>query len=315
MKENSYQMINTYLGNHQERYFSNGFKHFNFTLQDLSAKSPKLEGKIAVSYNGPKRPRDEAVHLGSLEYTAVSLHIIEHALQELLGLGITEISRSIPVRLSFKNSKEILLTTDVLILPFTCILIENNLDLQAQNIGMSRFKIRVLSAKIEITVDHPCSNFIHLPQQETLAFKRTVFQSNYQKSSISIAEISLQEKKETIRAKIFPTASTKQASGICSSKAQILATDYIAITGQLMQVLLYQILNTQRKDCPNIFLRSMTLHFAKIKMVRPSTISISFTQRKELVQNHDHWHIINLESKLAHISGEFNICHKLPKFP
>lgn len=313
MKKNSYQLIDTYLGKNQERYFSNGFKQFDFALHDISALRDKLHGVIAIRYTGPERPRDEPLHLGSMEYTAISLHIIEHALQALLGLGITEISRSLPMKLSYKNAKEILLHNNALSLPFSCLLVQSNLDLQAKNVGISRFKITLLSAKLEITIDHPCSSFIHLPKHEHLILKKTIFQSLYRESIARIVEISVHEKKESIQANIHTPNAIKNPCGISSAKAQILATDFIAISGQLMQVLLYQILKTRRRDCPNIFLRSMTLHFGKVKPAKASKIVVSFNQRKHLTQQQNSWHIIELQATLAHIQGQFNVCHIYPK--
>ena len=313
MKKNSFQLIDTYLGKHQERYFSNGFRHFDFKLDDISSLACKLAGTIAIRYNGPERPRGEPIHLGSLEYTAISLHIIEYALQNLIGLGLTEISRSRPMKLSYKNAKEILLYSKTLSLPFSCTLVENSLDLKAKNLGVSRFKIQLQSAKVEITVDHPCSSFIQIPRDEQLAHRKTIYQGFYRESIAQIVEINVQERKENIQAKIHPPDFIKHAFGISSSKAQILATDFIALTGQLMQVLLYQILKTKRSDCPSIFLRSMTINFGKVKQAKHDKILISFKKRKNLLLNQNDWHIIELQAKLAHFQAAFNICHLHPK--
>jgi len=318
MKNIAYDLIDSYLGNHQERYFSQGYKHFNFSLQNLSYTKETLAGEIILSYTGPGRPRNEVVHLGSMEFTSLSLHITEYALQKLLGLSVTEISRSFPIKLDFRNATEITLNK-TLTIPFACTLINTALDLQAQNIGVSRFKIVVLSAKLEIIMDHPAASYIQLPPKEKLNHVQTVYQRHYQNKTNALTDITINSTTETIQAKIhtlYADAKTlQQAGGISCSKQQILATDFISVTGQLMQVLLYAILQTNRRDCPSIFLRSMTLTFNKPKPTKNYTINVTFSKRKSVLHNNNNWHIIELKANLAHISGRFNICHIHPKSP
>lgn len=318
MKNIAYDLIDSYLGNHQERYFSQGYKHFSYSLENLSYTKEKLTGDIILCYTGPRRPRNEMVHLGSMEFTATTLHITEYAMQKLLGLSVTEISRSFPIKLDFRNATEITFEQTIT-LPFSCTLINTALDLHAQNIGISRFKIFILSAKLEIVMDHPGASYIQLPPKENLHHVQTVYQSHYQNKSNALTDITINSTTETIQAKVYTqyadSKPLKQTGGISCSKQQILATDFISVTGQLMQVLLYAILQTNRSDCPSIFLRSMTLAFNKPKPIKNYTISVSFSKRKSVFQNNNNWHIIELKANLAHISGRFNICHIHPKSP
>ncbi|MHC8949756.1 AvrD family protein [Sphingobacterium hungaricum] len=308
-----FEEIDRYLGDHNERYFSEGYKFFNFDLFELAVLDDEIAGKIKCNYSGPVRPRMEVPHLGSIEYTAIGFLIAEQALAQLLGLSAYEINRSTLRTLSIHIKQSILLNENDFEVPFRCLHSRTNLDVEVLNIRSSCFNISIGYVSINLSVDYPRpSLFSNVKPCEFFSQTDILFINGYKNRRIGLFALKPDFNSETIEATVsHPKSNLHTTQGISSFSDVLVPTDLLVVTGQLMQVLLYGLLKINRVDCPNIWLRSMNVHFGKPIQRKTYHSEIHFNQRNQLENKGIKWHAIQVESKLAHMQATFNICHQL----
>ncbi|MHC8950238.1 AvrD family protein [Sphingobacterium hungaricum] len=313
-KESLFTEIDSFLGDHRERYFGSGFKNFSFDILNFSTMENELQGEIGIQYTGPSRPRKEVPHIGSIEFMAISLFICELGLTKLLGLSAREVTQSIPLFYSMRIKENICLADTFTTIKYTCLKESTRLDLSAVNIGISIFKISIGEALIELSIDHPGPTLVNIKKKSRWPpSDKAMHREGYKQRAIGLYDIKFNVKSEKITAKVdHPAPIPVRHQGISSSRNLVSPIDLLVSTGQLMQVLLYSILKTNRASCPNIWLRSMVISFEKPVLESLYLTSVLFKDRKQLSMHTKKWHLIVVHSQLTNMQAVFNICHELP---
>jgi len=300
------------LGHAKDRYFGLAFKAYKLRLLSFSIETDKISGKISIIYNGPSRPRNESVHLGSIEYTALSLLFAGYGLSKILGLSLDQINMASMYELSFKI-KKIVETGET---PFEIKLEKNRLHYSSKQGTLSTFIIRISTTVIRITIDHQRRYYHWLTARQSLdPFSEQLYTIGYKQREVDIHSIVLNTVSNKIKGQFTCKSQIREneIDGLCSTRFNILPTDALLVFGQLMQTLLYQKLDANRKECPNIWLRSMNLLNKTPLLEEQCTTQLTFNAIKELRQRHETWQIIDLSGTVGTYEGFFQIAHKLPK--
>ena len=303
------------LGDQNERYFSSGFSKFNYYIHHfLFSAEKELTGSFRVKYNGPARPRGEQPHLGSMEYTAMAIFLAEGMLSAYLRLTERELAMAVPyyLLLNIHAPSKLEGQTDI---QFSCRVVNTENSLKAINIGLTTLEIRISDCDIRFVVDHPGPTQITAKKGFVWpSGSRWLYKDIYKERSLNINQLDVNPTAETIAAKIeHPKNYQKNPLGISSSKNILTPLDYLSVTGQLMQVLLYDILQTSRTICPNIWLRSMEINFSRPYQLSAYTARIHFKSRRAISLKGKQWQLIDLSSDMANMQGSFRICHQMPE--
>lgn len=96
-------------------------------------------GYFSIQYDGPERPQQQAVHLGSIEYVAMGLFLAEGILIKQKRLTKHEINRSLLVSLSLHIKKSYNLHSNPEV-PFEVSIVESRQELDTINIGFQQIQ-------------------------------------------------------------------------------------------------------------------------------------------------------------------------------
>lgn len=309
----SIQEMDSILGDSNERYFSSGFSKFNYQIDKFSFTEKELTGSLRVQYNGPSRPRGEQAHLGSMEYTAMALFLAEGILLDKFRLTQNELAMSILHYLSFQINAPLEFGADTNV-HFSCRIINTENSLKAVNIGLTTMEIKIAHCDIHVVIDHPGPTLISKKNPSIWPLgNHSLHKEIYKERELSIGRLNIDPDLQTINAKVEQPKDYKANPwGISSSKNLLTCLDCLSVTGQLMQVLLYDLLKTQRSLCPNIWLRSMQIEFSRPYQSSSYTAVVNFSSIRSITRKGITWQLIDLSSEFGNMKGTFKICHQMP---
>ena len=300
-----------FLGDESVRYFSNGYRHFHWHITAFEQNESRLRGELEIGYDGPSRP-DGSPHLGSIEYTAIAAMLTEYALVYLLKLDAEQVSLSHLSRISVKLRN----TIDVqraISLPFQCMVGRPDCTRRASNGMLSPITVVLAGAEVSVVCDHPASRWGRFdPRAVWPANHRAMHNHGYKARTNLLQDIRCNTSDRTCMARVTRQDSyTDQRRGLFSARETIIPTDVLSVTGQLMQILLYTLEDTTREACGNIWLRSMDIRYGRPVWEAVYPAEVRFLDVKTLTKRTEQWRMVRLESRVAGISGLFDIAHQL----
>ncbi|MBE8714824.1 AvrD family protein [Sphingobacterium hungaricum] len=298
------------LGDARNRYFGRAFQAYHIKLKSFIIDNSIISGVFKIDYDGPARPRHETVHLGSIEYTALALLLAGFGLSKLVGLSIEQINMATLDRMSFKISS-ILCIGEV---SFAIQIKESGRDNSSKQGSYSTFQLTVGFTTISIRIDHQGKRYHWLTAHQSLdPFSEQLYTIGYKKRTLKIHTITLNLHSNSIQGHVhcprqYPE---NEIDGLSSSRSILLPTDALQVFGQLMQTLLYQKMNSNREQCPNIWLRRMDLEVHAPQLEEHCISRISFDKIKRINQRKESWQMIDLSGNVGTYRGKFQIAHKL----
>lgn len=310
--EKYYTEIDSYLGNGDSRYFSQGFKHFEFDLHTVKLSEEGFTASITVSYKGPGRPRQENPHLGSIEYSAIALYLAEVHMVKISRLTRSELARAFPRGFQVKINKEITIVPNIEEISVECHQLSSKLTLDSLNGSLTVLIIKIGRTACRITLDHPGPSQVKLRENDWPIEDGTMYSRSYRDRDTEISKIEFDESKEQISCTVKVTQNLfQELNGLGTSFDHIILTDLIGTTGQLMQVLLFRLLKTEREKCPNIWLRSMDIKFERPEKRENYRAKVNLSDRKMLKMGDHTYHSFSVISKIGNMDARFNVCHKI----
>lgn len=306
--------LDSVLGPAQTRYFSYGFSRFHFQVSNFRLESSdRMLGSFSIQYDGPECPQQQAVHLGSIEYVAMGLFLAEGILIKQQRLTKHEINRSLLVSLSLHIKKSYDLSPNPEV-PFEVSIVESRQELDTINIGLTSLHLKIQDAELRIVIDHPGPTQIDFPDFELWPFgDGSLHRSMYKYRNLELQDIQLDRITESITAQLLhPQAYGLEVWGFSAYNNPLSPLDSVRVSGQLMQVLLYDLISSNRKDCPNIWLRSMDMDFKRSYRSDRYRVDLQFNQRQQTMLRGRPWQTITLSSEMGNINASFKICHEMP---
>jgi len=306
--------LDSVLGPSHIRYFAYGFSRFHFEVYNFHLDgNHSLIGTFSVQYDGPERPQKQSVHLGSMEYVAMGLFLAEGILIKQKRLTKHEINRSLlqNMTLHIKKSQDI---TPEMEVPFAISIVESRQDLNSINIGLTSLQLKIQDAEMRIVIDHPGPTQINFQDFDLWPFGGdSLHQDLYKFRNLDLEHIQLDQPKESISAQLLhPVPYPLDAWGFSAYDNPLSPLDSVRISGQLMQVLLYSLISSNRKDCPNIWLRSMHIDFKRPYRLERYRVDLQFNQRQQTMLRGRTWQTISLSSQIGNMNANFKICHEMP---
>ncbi|ERJ60892.1 AvrD family protein [Sphingobacterium paucimobilis] len=301
------------LGRSTERYFGQAFRSFYVRFLTMEQSESELTGQFYVDYVGPQRPREEAPHLGSIEYTAVALRLATYGLNRLGRIAVSDTDRAFMHSYQILN-KESLYTGQH---QFHCRLVQSVIDANSMQGSISHFEINIGAVAIHIAIDHRGGmRYGTLPAKETLAIHIEQLHSiGYKCTDLDITALKTNLRQQCITADISYAYLFEENSlhGIGSARDALLTTDAIRVFGQLMQVLLYELENSCRHSCPNIWLRKMYLQSDRPLFTGTASAEVHFDHIREIQKGEVHWKLVKLSGTIGNFKGRFEVAFEVKK--
>lgn len=313
--------IEDVLGSPRKRYFSNGFRNTSFEYSDLFFRNHALECKLHFSFNelwSQKRHRNLQPHIGITEYFTASAFFTEFLLKAYLGLNDEDISRCWISFFSVKTRPAI--QTD-----------EENINFKAQLINTSpvntsshflKFKsmvnIEFGKMKILIDINHPVQR-LEEDQTGIISVSRKtnhgLYKAGYKHVNHKIRNIELDVANLSLSSgiSIAHHIPSDQMRGIGSDyRNSCMISDHYLTTGQLMQVLLYEMDNINREESNNMWVREVKTYYP-VPFSKPvSRNTLKATETNIIRMKSENWRIATIESMHENITSFIKVSHKLP---
>jgi hypothetical protein len=306
--------LDSILGPSQTRYFSFGFSRFQFQVSNFSPDCQnRIRGSFCVHYDGPQRPNQQALHLGSMEYVAMGLFLAEGILIKQKRLTRHEINRSILRNLTLQIKKSVDITSGMTV-PFEISIAESHQDLNTVNIGLTSLELKVQDAQMRIVIDHPGPTQIDFRDFDIWPFgDGSLHREVYRQRNLELDQIHMDLQAESISAQLSgPLPYASDVWGFSAYDNPLSPLDCVRISGQLMQVLLYSLLSRSRIDCPNIWLRCMEIDFKRPYRSDCYRVDLQFKNRQQTLLRGKPWQTVSLMSQMGNMDAKFKICHEMP---
>ena len=303
--------IEQILGNPDTRYFASGFRYFINEITHFQVCPDSIKGEVEFEYSGPSRPRDEKVHLGSIELTALSLTLSTFALNRLGKINKEDTERAF-IR------KQILHISNSLYVgrqSFECTLIKTTRDFNSLQGYVSLMEVNFNKlVKIQLEIDHRgYSSYKQLPINEIIPLELVqLYSLGYKSTEIDFYPAHIDLEAKTILAEIKYTHlfDENAYTGVGSARNNLLTTDAIRVFGQLMQTLLYTLENTNRETCNNIWLRKLALSKERPEYNKKIKSYVKFDDIRQLTIKDKNWELINLHGQVGNYAGQFQVAYQ-----
>jgi len=304
--------IEEILGTPENRYFGSGFRSFSIDLKNLELYTQEIKGQLTVNYNGPNRPRGEEPHIGSIEFIAFSSRIATYIINRLCRINIADTDRAFITKYSIHLSH----TMEVGTHNFSCKLISTTTDNSSLQGYISLLEIRFENhAQIKVEIDHRgYLMYKTLPFDQSIPFELEQLHSiGYKSTEINFSPLEIDIQAKTIQAEVSYRYHFEENifHGVGSARNSLLGTDATRVFGQLMQSLLYQLNNSDRINCQNIWLRKMHLVQARPTFKKNIKAHLLFEDIREVKLNGKYWNLISLNGVVGNYSGFFDVAYEL----
>jgi hypothetical protein len=304
-----------FLGSKRKRYFASGFKKISCELGDFQLSKERLTASLVL-----KRGKDCSVkkigevipHLGSIESFTVAMRLLELYLSIQYNLSETEIAKSTIRSIDFKtkpidHNYENVLGTHVSIRE---IVWENYyrakgmFDVVVDNFN---FRIELNFENRNRSIGFPYDRFI----QTITVNSNQYYNHGYKSTMIDIEKLKLNPKNCSLVAisKVKRPIEINE-TGIGTSYLDGLTfVDFLSISGQLTQILLYQLDNITREESNNMWVRSLYAEFDTNASQSVVSSKAHLSQFNLVQMGGENWRTATVQLAIGSIKGFAKVCH------
>ncbi len=300
--------VKTYLGDEKSRYFSHGFKFIDFSYNNLEYANSELKGSIRVknSWVGKKKKH---LHLGTIEFINIVSNICENILSNEYNLTNTELASSWIKDFKIKISKCTDFTDNTTI-PFLAML-NSTIKSEVTNFYESSFQIFINETKISINVVHPIFLWFNSFNRLTGDFEVIMNSNNYKLREYNIKDIVISEDLFSCKATVNTQNCNRAKTELEGLFSGILVSDIISISGQLMEVLFYNLYNDNKGNGENIWLKEFYFTNRKPTNKRNILANISFDEILDIKKNEEEWKSIKFSSTMGDMNSIIKVVTRI----
>ncbi len=297
-----YNNVNDFLGNPNKRYLAKRFSDINFEMTDLTFgvdtfKSSVLINKAhSIAYNHKK-------HFGSIEAVSIAATLIEIFIigrfqiedKDLDNLKVNEINFTVK---KAKESSKFESTVSY--------------SLKKESNTLFEFISNVQNFKIKFLIEIPFIlrkswDIMKIDQFLDTLPKRYNFKG-YKDSKLDIQNLFLDINNKQITSSFSVLNKWPNKGLIVGNSKELSHIDFIRISGQLIQTLLYNLEGISREEASNMWVKNLTI---KPAITSNKQVEISFSQFSSLKLNSEKWRLFTSLIKIGHLEGSMKLCHKL----
>jgi hypothetical protein len=302
--------VTDFLGKGDDRYFSCGYKHFDFEYGNLTYHDKMLTGTVLCQYNWDKK-RNKHLHLGTVEYIALAATICEQILEAEFNLSPGEIASSwisyfkmkIQTCIDLSESKRISVSGK---------LISLYKAEKGVNYYKSSFEVRINHTVIKIEINHPIYIWFNISPDFTGSINASaMYCTGYKRRNHQIKNIVLNEALMNCTATVSIEDYSCQKSGLDSHSCGTMLTDIILISGQLVQTLFYTLEKIDRKQANNLWLKEFEVSVKQPDCRMDYEAKVSFEDVKTFKKGNETWKSVQFKSELGSIVSKIKMVSQI----
>jgi hypothetical protein len=299
--------ISELLGPKENRYFSNGFKYMEILYGDFTQNDGSLFTTIQVKSGSgwlKKNGKNLSPHLGTTEFIAIAAVMTQHLLEREKQLSNDEIEWSWISRFicKIRQCTEI----DQHYIPISG-KIESTESLA--DFLQSKIQIQIGTLQIILFVCHPPAGSSSRNKKDVGSID--IYQKGYKLHDLSIYDVVLDRENKTSSGNVVLYEENIRKNGIGSKYPGMILTDFILVTGQLAQALLYDLNGNDREKSNNMWLREVDVRSENPSKEKVSNSKVTFHTINNVRKNNEIWQSIALTCSLDNMYSKAKIAQKL----
>jgi len=309
-----YSSVEDVLGPKSKRYCSTGFKNVNFSFSNMTITNSSLEAKVHVDFSKKwSSKNDESLnpHLGTTEYFNISVILSELLLISYFELDDLTVSKSwvSHLKMKAKPAGDQNLIQDVKVN-------YNGTFGEGSIFGESSFDISIGHMMVQLTIVHEIKKtrteapFVDL----SIFLKRLEHHFNkkgYKETETDIRDIELDLSAQSVHSVVNFKSSPNKCFGIGSFYQTMNIANFILLSGQLMQVLLYELEGIGRDQSRNLWLRGLEINFNEPVSTMNTEAAVYCQTFKELMLRGERWRVADFAVSMDTLSAKFSMTHQI----
>ncbi len=297
-----YNNVNDFLGNPAKRYLAKRFADIHFEITSLSFSIDSLSSEViidkinSIGYMHKK-------HFGSIEALSIASTLTELFLIGKFNLEERDIDYIKVKEISFKVKKSN--ESPNFKSSILCTSLDNNKKLYKFIASVQNFTI-IFLIHIPFTI-HNTWNTISINQYLNNLTQKYNFKG-YKKSRIEIKNLFLNITQKKINSSYSIHNNSIQHGLTLGKPDRLTQIDFIRISGQMIQTLLYNLEGINRECASNMWVKSLRIIPSK---VTKKEAEITFTDFTSLTLRNQKWRIIDSCIHIGELKGNMKVCHKI----
>ncbi len=303
--------VKTFLGTEENRYFSEGFKFMNYKFDNVKYINSFLFGNIGVK-NTWRKSQKRHLHLGTIEYIAITYDVCESLLYNDFNLTETAIASSWIRDFKIKITKCTNLI-DFRAIPFSA-KIESTIKERNSELYISSIVLNISNTRIYVNVVHPVLDSNVISSSRNLNLEDIYVNDNYKLRDHDIKDVVISTDIFSCIANIISNNDGRNRKGLEGNYNGSMISDIIKISGQLMEVLYYKLYPKEshnRKE--NIWLREFSFSNRKCSQSKDFITKIMFNKIVDIVKRGETWKSIQFLSKVGDTCSLIKVVTKITK--
>jgi hypothetical protein len=320
----SISKIDSILGDAKERYFSNGFRNIDFEYTNINIARNSISCKLLFKTKdtwSKKLNHSLKPHLGTVEYFVISVLMSEILLKTVEGLSDEDISGAWVIDFCIKtrpnnNLEAELINVNACVINSSAI---NNRDWQYKKI----ISIEIDTISVTLIINHNSSqniskinkSFYYDYASFIKNYNQNIYTYGYKCSYHTIKNIELNciDQEATSNIELRHKYLNVKYNGLGSKYLNAnLISDHILVTGQLIQVLLYELDNITREESNNLWLRELHVSYPTPLIKQKTDNHIKNIDSRIISMKNESWRMATIEATQENIKSIFKVSHKLP---
>lgn len=304
-----------FLGDKRRRYFSSGYKKVNCKLSNYQYSDEKLTALLKPDWSknwSIKNSGLVTLHIGSIEGALVAFRILDLFLACKYNLTASEISACVIRKIEFRTKQ----CDHSIDLPFNVEVSDSFSEIEKIEVGIYSFNILVgnFHFAMELDLNAPLVpiEFSNERFSRALLFwANQYYTRGYKSTYIDICNLVSNLETRTVIgiSKLRSSLAEGQYGlGICNRQG-LTFIDFLSISGQLTQILLYQLENISREESNNMWVRSLIAEFNAIAPPSKIFSKAHFSGFSLVKLKEESWRAVTAQFEIGSIKGTAKVCH------
>lgn len=304
-----------FLGSKRKRYFASGFKKISCELGDFQFSKERLTASLVLNWGkdcSVKKKGKVIPHLGSIESFTVAMRLLELYLSIQYNLSESEIAKSTIRSIEFKtkpidhNYENVLgaYVSNREIVWQNFYTAQGTFDVVVDNFN---FQIELNFENRNRSIGFPYDRFI----QTITVNSNQYYNHGYKSTMIDIEKLKLNPNNcSLIAVSKVKRPNEINETGIGTSYLDGLTfVDFLSISGQLTQILLYQLDNITREESNNMWVRSLYAEFDTNASQSVVSSKAHLSQFNLVQMGGENWRTATVQLAIGSIKGFAKVCH------
>ncbi len=299
--------ITDFLGCKEDRYFSNGFKSIDILYGDVIYENNILTTSIKVQCKknwSQKNGLCLKPHLGTTEFISIAATVSQQLLENKLGLNTNDIETSWISRFTCKVKK--CENIDYSHIPVSGKFVSTT---PLEGFCESCINVHIGSLSVMLYVRHP---FLPSTSEPVDGKKIDLYKRGYKLRDHSITDVILDKEEMVTVGSVYLSDSCRESrKGLGAKYMGMILTDFVLITGQLTQALLYNMNKIKRAESNNLWLREIDVWCEEPQNETKCHSEIRFLNINIIQKDNKTWQSVTLSGKLGRINSKIKVAQKI----